>query len=156
MKNRLQSLVLAALAAGVLFVGVHAVADHHGGDRAAIERAVLDYVEGIYEVKPEYIARSVSADLVKFGYWHNGETGEWMPMPMTFEQLHELAGSWNADGHLPDDAPKKIKIHDIRGRTASASLDAAWGMDHMHLVKEDGRWTILHVLWQSTPESAGH
>ena len=37
-------------------------------DRAAVERAVRDYLEGFYEAKPELIERGVHARLVKYGY----------------------------------------------------------------------------------------
>jgi len=135
-----------------LALGFHALAQKAtDADREGVRRAVLDYVEGIYEVKPELIDRGVHADLVKFGYWTNAETGETTPMPMTFDQLRSLAAQWNADGQLGDDAPKHIAIHEVWDKTASASLEAAWGVDFMHLVKEDGEWKILQVLWQSYP-----
>lgn len=134
-----------------LALGFHAMAQKADTDAEGVERAVLDYVEGIYEVKPELIDRGVHPDLVKFGYWRNAESGEITSMPMTFDQLRSLAAQWNADGQLGDDAPKRITVHEVWDKTASASLEAAWGVDFMHLVKEDGEWKILQVLWQSYP-----
>lgn len=135
-----------------LALGFHAMAQKGDPDREAVQRAVLDYVEGIYEVQPELIDRGVHTNLVKFGYWTDPESGETRSMPMTFEQLRSLAERWNADGHLGADAPKRIVIYDVWDRTASASLYAAWGLDHMHLVKEEGQWKILQVVWQSYPK----
>jgi hypothetical protein len=134
-----------------LALGFHAMAQKAGADAEGVQRAVLDYVEGVYEVKPELIDRGVHPDLVKFGYWRNDETGDITPMPMNFEQLRSLAEQWNADGHIGADAPKRVTVHEVWDRTASASLEAAWGVDLMHLVKEDGEWKILQVLWQSYP-----
>lgn len=121
-------------------------------DRAAVKRAVLDYVEGVYEVKPELIERSVHPDLKKLGYWRPEEEEQFKPgSRMTFEQLRDLAANYNKEGRIPEDAPKKIEILDVMDKIASAKLTAAWGTDYFHLVKEDGKWKILHVVWQSPP-----
>lgn len=150
---KIRTTILGAMlgVAVTLSLALHAAAQKADTDAEAVQRAVLDYVEGIYEVKPELIDRGVHTDLVKFGYWRNDETGEITPMPMTFEQLRSLAERWNADGRIGEDAPKSVTIHEVWDRTASASLEAAWGVDLMHLVKEDGEWKILQVLWQSYP-----
>ena len=55
------------LAAGALLLGA-GFQDPASADRAAVERAALDYVEGVYEVKPELIERSVHPDLAKVGF----------------------------------------------------------------------------------------
>jgi len=154
---RKHTVVFSVIAAVVVAtVSVVASARQQNSDHEQITNAVLDYVNSIYDVKPELLDRSVSPDLVKFGYWRHQDTGEWEAMPMTFEQLKDLAGHFNAEGAIPSDAPKKIVVHDVRDRTASASLDAYWGMDHIHLVKTGGRWQILQVLWQATPGADGH
>jgi len=66
--------------------------------------------------------------------------------------LRELAGQYNADGHIPADAPKEIVVLDLMDQTACARLTAEWGVDILQLARFDGRWQILHVLWQSHPE----
>ena len=48
-------------------------------------------------------------------------------------------------------APKDIAIYDVQDQTASAKLTAWWGTDYLLLAKENGRWMITHVLWQSPP-----
>jgi hypothetical protein len=69
---------------------------------------------------------------------------------MTFEQLVQLAASYSEDeGGAPADAPKKVEILDALDQTASAKLTADWGVDYFHLAKYDGKWKIVHVLWQS-------
>ncbi len=122
-------------------------------DRAAVERAVLDYVEGIYEAQPERIARSVHPELAKFGFWRESASDPYQGMPMTFEALHDLAGSWNADGSRADESsPKEVVVLDVLDQIAVAKLTAAWGVDYMNLAKVDGRWQIRQVIWQSLSE----
>lgn len=123
-------------------------------DKISVERAVLDYVEGVYDVKPELIERGVHPDLKKFGFWRPDDEDQFKPgSPMTFKQLRDLAATYNKDGRIPKDAPKKIEVLDVMGKIASAKLTAAWGTDYFQLIKEDGKWRILHVVWQSPPKS---
>lgn len=121
-------------------------------DEDAVRAAVLDYVEGVYEVDPSRIERSVHPSLRKIG-WIRRADGSWGTAPMTFEQLRDLAGQWNADGHLADDAPKEITVLDVLDQTASAKLVADWGVDYFHLARIDGRWQIVNVAWQTPPET---
>lgn len=139
------------LAALGLLVAPDALGAQSTDDAAAIREAVLDYVDAIYEVEPERIERSVARDLVKRGYWRPDADTEFREMPMTYEQLHQLATHWNADGHLdPTTAVKEIVVLDVLDKTASAKLVADWGVDYMHLAKLDGRWMIKNILWQSS------
>ena len=124
-------------------------------DEKAVRQAVLDYVEGIYEVDPSRIERSVSKELHKVGFWYSDEEkGYKGPMPMTYEKLHELAGNWNKDRHVEAaTAVKKVELYEVLDKTASAKLTADWGIDYMQLAKLDGRWMIVNVLWQSPPRT---
>lgn len=124
-------------------------ADHRG-----VRDAVLDYVEGVYELKPERIARSVHPTLVKQGLVRRGEGDPYRgPVPMTYQQLFDLAGSWNKDHAQadPETAPKTVEVFDVQDATAIAKLTAVWGTDYFLLAKLDGRWMIMQVLWQTPP-----
>ena len=118
-------------------------------ERAAVERAVLDYAEAFYDVKPELLARSVHPDLDKRGWFRSSPEEPYSELPMTYEQLVELAKRFNKEGRLPADAPKEVEVLDLLDQTASAKLVAAWGVDYLHLAKYDGVWRIRQVLWQS-------
>ena len=120
-------------------------------DRNAVERAVLDYLEGVYDCKPDLVRRSVHPELAKVGFGRRSKDQDYRTIPMTFQQLVELAANYNKDGHIPEDAPRKIEILDILDQTASAKLTASWGIDYMHLARYEGKWKIIHVLWQSHP-----
>jgi len=127
-------------------------ADSDDKDRKAVERAVMDYLEALYDVNPDLIERSVHPDLTKFGFGRWGDAKEYRSFPMTFEQLHDLAGKWNADGtKATDESPRKVEVLDLLDQTASAKLTAEWGIDYMHLAKFEGEWKILHVMWQTHP-----
>jgi hypothetical protein len=120
-------------------------------DREGVRQAVLDYVEGVYEVDPERIERSVHPEMAKRGFYKKkGETA-YTSGSMTFPQLVELARNYNKDGRVPKGAPKEIVIYEVVDQTASVKLTAHWGIDYMHLAKYDGKWKIINVLWQVHP-----
>lgn len=120
----------------------------------AVESAILDYVNALYEVDSTKMMRSVSLSLRKIGYWKNPDTGEYHDnLNMTYEQLVSLSARWNKDGtSANEESVKEIDIYDINDRTATAKLTAVWGIDYMHLAKIDDKWLIMNVIWQSHPE----
>jgi hypothetical protein len=121
-------------------------------DREAVHQAVLDYVEGIYNVQPERIERSVSPNLAKLGFYRPPTETTYRPgRSMAFQQLVEIAKTYNKEGKLRKDAPKDVQIYDVLDQTATVKLTAEWGIDYMHLAKMDGKWMIINVLWQSHP-----
>jgi hypothetical protein len=120
-------------------------------DRESVRQAVLDYVEGIYQVEPARIERSVHPSLAKTGYWREKDKEGYVSGRMSFAALVDIAKTWNKDGKKAKDAPKEITIFDVQDQTASAKLVAAWGTDYFHLAKYDGKWMIVNVLWQSLP-----
>ena len=123
-------------------------------EQEAVKQAVLDYVEGIYEVTPTRIERSIHPEMAKRGFFiKKGET-VYSPHTMTFAQLVELSKNYNKDGHVPKDAPKEVAVYDVSDQTASAKLTAVWGIDYLHLAKYEGKWKIINVLWQTPPKPA--
>lgn len=116
-----------------------------------VRQAVLDYVEGVYEMDRARLVRSVHPDLVKRGFFvKEGET-TYRLSPMTFQELVELAENYNKNGSIPYDAPKEVILFDVLDQVASIKLVAWWGIDYMHLAKYNGRWMITNILWQTYP-----
>ena len=121
------------------------------GDRAAVEQAALDYVEGIYTSDVSRIERSVHPQLTKRGFWRESPTLPWGPQTtMSYEQLVSLTRTWNAKKDK-DTSVKKVDVYEVLDQTASAKVTAMWGIDYLHLAKYDGRWKIVNILWQAHP-----
>jgi hypothetical protein len=143
-----------ALAA--LVVGSTVQAQQQSGvpaEREAVRQAILDYVEAIYQMQPERIARSVHPTLAKRGFQIPRDSARYREYPMTYAQLEEVARSFNRNGQVPANAPKQIEIFEVLDQTASAKLTALWGVDYFHLAKYDGKWKIVNVLWQAPPRT---
>jgi Putative lumazine-binding len=135
-----------------LLVAPVAAQQDANADREAVRQAVLDFVEGIYNVEPARIERSVSPNLAKLGFYRPPAETAYRPgRSMAFQQLVEIARSYNKEGKLRKDAPKDIAIYDVMDQTATVKLTAEWVVDYMHLAKIDGKWMIVNVLWQSHP-----
>lgn len=121
-------------------------------DRAAVQRAVLDYVEGFYEGDTIKLQRSVWPEVRKYGFrLGEGEAG-YRGMAMPYAGFMSFARGVQAGRNRPPaGAPKEIRLFDVQDQTASAGLTAWWGTDYLLLARIDGRWMITHVLWQSPP-----
>jgi hypothetical protein len=135
----------------VIVLGSVTALSQSADDRERVRLAVVDYVEGVYQVEPARIERSVHPDLTKHGFWREKGKDGYATGKMSFARLVEVAKTWNQGGKLAKDAPKEITIFDVQDQTASAKLVAAWGTDYFHLAKYDGKWMIINILWQSPP-----
>ncbi len=121
-------------------------------DRAAVHRAVLDYVEGFYEGDSTKLIRSVRPDVVKQGFYAPGNAPAYEESAMPWNEfLDYVRNVRTRRAFAPPDAPKEIAIYDVLDKTASAKLTAAWGTDYLLLAKDGNRWMIRMVLWQSPP-----
>lgn len=142
-------LILAAMAVAVTGFAVAGSND----DEKGIEQAVLNYVSALYDLKPELLDESVSPRLQKVGYTPARDGSGLEETWMTFAELKNLAGHLNKDGMFdPKTSPRKVTILGHTDMIANARLDAAWGIDYIHLTKFSGKWMITNVIW----EMAGH
>lgn len=144
MKRFLTSVFLFVLTAGICSAQT---------DQQGVHEAIEDYLEGLYQVAPERIERSVSKSLVKFGYWRDSPEKEYVGYPMSYDQLMRLAASWNVGNKmkLDDSTPREIAVLDVLNKTAVAKLTAHWGIDYFQLEKVEGKWMIRHIIWQGHP-----
>jgi hypothetical protein len=118
-------------------------------ERAAVERAVRDYLEGFYEGDTGKIARSLRPELDKLGFWKARDSVTYASEKMTFEEALAYARRFKANNRTtPGDAPREVIIFDVLDQTASAKVRAWWGTDYLLLAKYNGRWQIVQVLWQ--------
>lgn len=119
-------------------------------DREGVRLAVLDYVEGFYEGDTARLIRSVSPEVHKYGYSRATPGGPYVGEAMPFRDFLAYANRIRTGrSRTPAGARKDLVVFDVQDQTASAKLTAWWGTDYLLLARENGRWMILHVLWQS-------
>jgi hypothetical protein len=116
-------------------------------DRTAVRQAAYDYAEGYYEGAAERMERSVHPGLIKRGVVSRPGVGSLLA-PMNAETLVDLTRQGGGKDTPTDKRGLAFALLDIRDNVASAKIFTATFNDYLHLVKQDGRWRIVHVLWQ--------
>ena len=120
-------------------------------EKAAVEKAVMNYVNAFYDADTTKAYESIARDLAKRGYYTTKE-GAVVEAKMSFEQLVKLAQRWKSSQNITAETPRKITVFEILDKIASAKVEAKWGIDYFHLAKVNGTWTIINVLWQEYPK----
>ncbi|MCL1668040.1 nuclear transport factor 2 family protein [Elizabethkingia ursingii] len=118
-------------------------------DTLAIRQAALDYIESQHAPNPTRMERALHPRMVKRTFWKDKVTGKDYVREANTESMVLLAESYNKNGDKFPASPRKdIKLLDVSERTASIKLFADEWIDYMHLVKLNGTWKIINVLWQ--------
>lgn len=118
-------------------------------DSLAIKQAALDYIESQHKPNPSQMERALHPRMVKRTFWKDKATGKDYVRETTTESMVLLAESYNRNGDKFPSSPKKeVLLLDVSERTASVKLIADEWIDYMHIVKINGSWKIINVLWQ--------
>ncbi len=148
--NKTTSIALMVVSAIAITTAVTGVAiAGSSADEKGIEQAVQNYVSSIYDLKPGLLDKSVSPKLQKLGYMPAKDGSGLEESWMTFSELKDLAGHLNKDGMFdPKTSPRKVTILGQTDMIANVKLEAAWGIDYIHLTKISGDWMIINVIWE--------
>lgn len=118
-------------------------------DTLAIRQAALDYIESQHTPNAAQMERALHPRMVKRTFWKDKPTGKDYVRETTTENMVLLAESFNKKGdQFPASPKKEVKLLDVSERTASVKLIADDWIDYMHIVKLNGTWQIINVLWQ--------
>ena len=148
----MRTLLIAALVCALYPTTTFAQSDD---DVAGVQSAVEDYVLGFYKGESDRIRRSIREDVTKYGFFVPRNESQYKGNAMSFEQMIAYCDRVKENNRqTPDDAPREIEILDILDQTAVAKLTATWGIDYLQLAKYEGKWMIVHVLWQSHPDDS--
>ncbi|HYF32335.1 MAG TPA: nuclear transport factor 2 family protein [Chitinophagaceae bacterium] len=122
-------------------------------DKDAVSSAVMDYVDAFYYGDSMKLHRSISPQVVKYGYYRPKDSTGYAGEPMSFQAMinYVAAVKKRNNPSAADKFVKKVEVLDVQDQTAAAKLTAWWGTDYLLLAKQGGKWMITHVLWQSPP-----
>jgi hypothetical protein len=138
---------MAAVLCLALFLALPAVAGVAPEEEAAIRAAALDYVEGWYEGDAERMNRALHPDLAKRNVYPDPETGRSALRDLTKSMMVEYTEKGGGSKTPADQRRYEVTILDLYKNTATVKIDSTHFMDYIHMVKWDGRWVILNVLW---------
>lgn len=117
-------------------------------DSTAIRQIALDYIEGWYQGDAERMARAVHPELVKRIRVTDPQSDVTWIDEMGKTKL--VGGTQAGYGtRIPEERRRKdVTILDIFRNAASVKVDAADWIDYMHMVRWNGSWVIVNVLWE--------
>ncbi len=119
---------------------------------AAIEAAVRDYIDGWYEGDAERMARGLHPDLRKRSFRELPGGGQ-VVHDLTYATMVAYTKEGFGSRSKKDGQINHVKILDVSPTTASVKTVSPEFIDYLHLAKVDGRWRIVNVLWEPTPEA---
>ncbi len=127
--------------------------DESTPDREAITKTALDYGLGWYEGDAERMERALHPDLAKRALMPDPRRGKGRIDHMSAMRLVQATRA-GAGARTPTDVRRtEVTILDVFGNAASVKLQMHDWIDYMHMSKMGGRWVILNVLWEFTPEA---
>lgn len=133
----------------VLFLTGNTIWGQTKQDSLEIRQAALDYIESQHKPNPQQMERALHPRMIKRTFWKDKATGKDYLRETSTESMILLAESYNKNGDKFPSSPKKeVKLLDVSIRTASVKLIADEWIDYMHIVKLNGTWKVVNVLWQ--------
>ena len=117
-------------------------------DSAGIRQAALDYIEGWYAGDSARMARALHPELAKRIMNVDRAGRSWIQNQGVTTLVRNTAGGGGRE--TPEqDRKTEVRILDIFQNAASVRIDAGAWIDYLHLVRWQGRWLILNVLWEN-------
>jgi len=116
-------------------------------DRAQITQTALDYVEGWFAGDTLRMARALHPDLAKRGVQINPKTGRTVLNHLTKTMMVEYTRAGYGKSEEQTEQENEVTIFEVHGDIASAKIVSAKYIDYVHLVKYNGDWKIVNVLW---------
>ena len=118
-------------------------------DTLEIKRAALAYIEAQHNPNPKLMESALHPRMVKRSVFRNKAAQKDYISEFFAENMVILAETYNVKGDkFPKNPRKEIKLLDVSAKTASVKLLADAWIDYMHIVKINGEWKIINVLWQ--------
>lgn len=118
-------------------------------DTLDIKRVALAYIESQHTPNPKLMEGALHPRMVKRSVFRNKTAQKDFISEFFAENMIILAETYNVKGDkFPKNPRKEVKLLDVSVKIASVKLLADAWIDYMHIVKENGEWKIINVLWQ--------
>ena len=122
-------------------------------DSSAIRATALDYIEGWYAGDGDRMARALHPQLAKRMVYDDPATGKSALNDQTAEVLTDRTRRGGGSNTPAADRRADVRILDIFGSAAVVRVDARDWVDYLQVVRVDGKWLIMNVLWELRPEA---
>lgn len=144
---------IALVAAAGLALLAFAGPEKDKADLEGIKQTALDYGQGWYEGNAERMERALHPDLAKRVLMPDPRSGKGKVDHLSAMGLVQATRKGYGAKTPTDQRRTDVTVLDVFGNTASVKLEMHDWIDYMHMVKTGGRWVIVNVLWEPTPEA---
>ncbi len=118
-------------------------------DSLDIKQVSLDYIEAQHNLEPKQFERAAHSRMVKRTFWRNKTSKKEYLRESFTDYMILLSEVYNRNGdQFPKNPKKEVILLDVSDHTASVKLIADEWIDYMHIIKINGAWKIVNVLWQ--------
>lgn len=118
-------------------------------DSLEIKRISLGYLIALQELKPDLMNEVMNDSLNKVSIGFNRAIKKEVVTAIPKERMIENAKNWNkSNTRFPPKPSNEIVILDIYHRIATVKLYSDNWVEYLHLIKLDGTWSIVNLLWQ--------
>ena len=118
-------------------------------DVAEIKRISLGYLIALQDLKPALMQEVMNDSLNKVTIGYSREARKEVVTAISKNRMLENAKSWNkSNTRFPPNPSNQVKILDVYHRIATVKLLSDNWVEYLHLIKLDGKWSIINLLWQ--------
>lgn len=118
-------------------------------DSADIKRQSLGYLKALQQLDPELMDEVMNDSLNKVTIGYNRELKQEIARATTRDQMLAFAKDWNKSNmKFPSVPNNEVEILGIYDRIASVKLVSDNWVEYLHLIKLDGKWEVVNLIWQ--------
>ncbi|WP_081979215.1 nuclear transport factor 2 family protein [Lacinutrix jangbogonensis] len=118
-------------------------------DSLEIRRISSGYLIALQELKPDLINEVMNDSLNKVTIGFNRKLRKEVVTDISKERMIKNAENWNkSNTRFPPLPSNQVTILDIYNRIATVKLFSDNWVEYLHLIKLDGKWSIVNLLWQ--------
>ncbi|ARV12077.1 hypothetical protein BTO09_06805 [Gilvibacter sp. SZ-19] len=112
------------------------------------------YIDIFYKGDTALAYTYIDKSLRKVGWRFNEEKKAYSGnRELPFEAVIDLSKRLK-ERPIPKDAQaiREVEVLEVNDKIAITKVTASWGIDYLNLVKKDGAWKIINIVWQSAPQ----
>ncbi len=118
-------------------------------NEVAIRMAAMDYAEGWFDGDVERMERCLHPKLAKRALEYHADNSEKYFNDLTKEDMVRYTGDGGGTAVPRDKLYYKVDILDVYEEVAVVRVETYPYLDYLQLLKDDGQWLIVNVLYTS-------
>ncbi len=120
-------------------------------ENKAIEETILNYIEGWYDGDVDRMEKALHPELAKRVLATLPQTGTTFINTATKSMMVEYTRAGFGKQTPREKLNNTVEILDVYNGIATVKAISYDYVDYCHVVKQDGEWKIINVLWERIP-----